>query len=362
MSVITARAIMLATILEMEPQILEETFSDGTTFQASDTYVRGWLHDAMNWAPRKATRAAHKLPVDWEDQVERSFLQKAYVVKEYDMLPEFHVNSDQTQHLYAPGPKMTWAEKGSSQVEVIGEDEKRAFTVMVSVSADGTLLPFQAIYGGLTSRSCPNSSSPCYNEAIEAGFRFEFSGTKTYWANQKTMRNFVDHILAPYFTRKKEEAGRPPTQKTLWQIDVWSVHRSAEFREWMRKNHPTIIIDYVPGGCTGVAQPCDVGIQRPFKLSTKRSYHQDLVKEIFNQHQNSPEQEKEWKPILIDKRIATLRDRSVCWLWNAFQDVNKKDLIKKVTPRFKRSQNAYFHIHRPLRNVKSAAGTCHGDH
>jgi hypothetical protein len=83
------------------------------------------------------------------------------------------------------------------------------------------------------------------------------------------MKSFINDILAPYYDRKKADLAYPPSQKSLWQIDVWFVHRSDEFRKWMKGNHPTIIVDFVPGGCTGVHQPCDVGIQRPFKLSTK---------------------------------------------------------------------------------------------
>jgi hypothetical protein len=81
------------------------------------------------------------------------------------------------------------------------------------------------------------------------------------------MKDFVNRILAPYFDKKKAELNLPPSQKSLWTIDVWSVHRSKEFRGWMRTNHPIIILDFVPGGCTSIAQPCDVGIQRLFKLS-----------------------------------------------------------------------------------------------
>jgi hypothetical protein len=156
---------------------------------------------------------------------------------------------------------MTWADTGAKQVSVIGVDEKRAFTVMVSVAANSTLLPFQAIYKGMTKRSLPESSTAHYNNALSAGFLLEFSGTKTYWLNQQTMRSFVDNILAPYFDNEKLKLHLPPCQKVLWQINVWSVHRSNEFRDWMKEYHPRIILNFVPGNCTGVHQPCDVGIQ-----------------------------------------------------------------------------------------------------
>jgi hypothetical protein len=325
LTVVTVRGIMLATIIHMNPEILEKPFKDGSKFRASDTFVRGWLHSALDWSWRKATRAAHKLPDNWEDQCEKSTFRKAYIIKEHDIPAELYVNSDQTQLVYAPGDKMTWAERGANQVSLTGTDEKRAFTLMVSVASDGTLLPFQAIYQGLTNRSCPSASSPDYQNALAAGFQLVCSGTNTYWSNQETMKLFVNDILAPYYDNKKKALGLPKDQKSLWQIDVWSVHRSKEFRNWIRSAHPTIIIDFVPGGCTGVHQPCDVGIQRPLKLSTKRSYHEDIVQEMLDQI------DKKSEIFTIDDRIMILRNRSVRWLWNAYNSVNKKEIVQKVS-------------------------------
>jgi hypothetical protein len=325
LTVITARGVMIAVIIREAPEIMERVFNDGSTFRASDTFMRRWLHSAMGWSRRKGTRAAQKLPDDWEDQCEKAAIRRAYLMREYDIPAELFANSDQTQRLYAPGDKLTYAETGSKQVSVIGGDEKRAFTVMVTVTSAGVLLPFQAIYVGKTNRSCPNrEKAPDFDAAVAAGFRFEFSGTETYWANQKTMQNFVNFILAPYFEAEKVKLGRPPDQCSLWVIDVWSVHRSDEFLTWMRQTHPKILIDFVPGGCTGVAQPCDVGIQRPFKHITNQCFLEDIVASTLAQIDSGTE-------INIDETLPTLRNASVRWLWTAYNALNKKEIVKKVS-------------------------------
>jgi hypothetical protein len=101
----------------------------------------------MSWSIRAATQAAQKQPNDWEDQCEQSFFWKAYSIKEYDIHEALYVNSDQTQIVYAPGNRLTYNPTGSKQVAVVGVEEKHcAFTLMVSVAADGTILLFQAIY------------------------------------------------------------------------------------------------------------------------------------------------------------------------------------------------------------------------
>ena len=77
--------------------------------------------------------------------------------------------------------------------------------------------------------------------------------------------------------------------------------------------------------CTGLFQPCDVGIQRVFKHSLKRSYHSDVVLEL------SKQLAREETRLVVDKRIGVLRDRSITWLWDAFTTVNKPDIVKKVS-------------------------------
>ncbi|KAG6850242.1 hypothetical protein C0991_010546, partial [Blastosporella zonata] len=130
-TLVTARGVMIATILSVDPSLLKKEFRDGSTFQASDSFMRKWLQSAMGWSLRKSTRAARKLPQDWEDKCQKSIFRKAYIIKEFDIPIELFVNSDQTQAQYAPGDKMTWVSIGAKQVSIVGGEEKRAFTVLV---------------------------------------------------------------------------------------------------------------------------------------------------------------------------------------------------------------------------------------
>ena len=125
--------------------------------------------------------------------------------------------------------------------------------MMVSVVNDGTLLPFQAIYVGLSAASRPSKMAAYYDEVMNAEMLLEYLGTGMYWSNMAMMQSFVDNILSAYFVCQRNILNLPPTQKALWQIDVWSVHRSKEFHEWMSQKHDDIIMDFIPGGCTGLA-------------------------------------------------------------------------------------------------------------
>ena len=94
------------------------------------------------------------------------------------------------------------------------------------------------------------------------------------------MHSLVNNIIAPYFEKRKIELSLPPDQKSIWKIDCWSVHKSKEFRGWMKEKHPNIILIFVPGGCTGLWQPLDVFFQCPLKLTLKCLAHRDIVDEV----------------------------------------------------------------------------------
>jgi hypothetical protein len=155
------------------------------------------------------------------------------------------------------------------------------------------------------------------------------SKTSTYWSTNNTMHQFVDDILAPYFESAKEKLGLPSTQAAIWKIDCWSVHKSKDFLSWMKRNHKNIIIVVIPGGCTGIWQPLDVGVQRVLKLSMTRSAHRDIVEEASAQIAKKVPADQ----IKLDTRVGTLRDRSVGWVVQAIHDIDNPELIAKVSRR-----------------------------
>ena len=210
---------------------------------------------------------------------------------------------------------------------MVGKDEKRAFTLMVGISMIGEVLPFQAIYTGTTDRSLPARNAPNYTKATEElKFLFESSGNDTYWSTMKTMQSYVTNILVPYFESHCKQLNLV-NQLCIWQIDCWSVHQSLEFRTWMRKHYPWIRIHYVPANCTGLFQPCDVGIQRILKLAIRRSALKDIVDSTMQQL-NAGVQANE---VVFEKKLPVVRNRSVKWLVNGYEAINNHEVVKKVS-------------------------------
>ncbi|KAF8303338.1 hypothetical protein DL93DRAFT_2121649, partial [Clavulina sp. PMI_390] len=259
------RGLIIAQIQHFAPSILTRTQRDGSRFQASDHWVRKFLAETMRWCIQRATKAAQKVPQNWEELLLQTVLRLGWITQRRQIPAELRVNSDQTQVVYQHGASVTWDETGARQVATLGKEEKRAFTLVVGLSASGELLPMQAVYHGKRASSLPSPLSPCYAEAVAAGFSFDLNPVN-YWANHGTMQTYVTKILAPHFRATMDRLGCPPDQEAIWYLDLWPVQTSEEFRSWLWTNYPWIIPVYVPGGCTGLLQPADVGIQRILKL------------------------------------------------------------------------------------------------
>ena len=295
-------------------------------FQCRDSFVMKFLRSEMKWSLRRATRAGKKTPDNIQEILTDTFLRFTWAIGKFTIHAVFLVNSDQTLVYYSAGAQETYHTIGSKQVEVIGKDERRGFTPMVGISLSGEVLPFQAVFSGKSPASLPSPSAPGYSKATEElKFRFEYSKGNNHWSTIETMKSYVTNILVPYFESRCEKLNLP-NQICIWQIDCWSVHRSLEFRSWMHATFPWIHIHFVPANCTGLFQPCDVGIQRVLKLAIRRSALKDIVDHTMAQLSSGTAPNK----ITFEKRLPVVRNRSVQWLINGYEAINNPEIVQKV--------------------------------
>ena len=96
----------------------------------------------------------------------------------------------------------------------------------------------------------------------------------------------------------------------------------------MYNTYPWIRIHYVPANCTGLFQPCDVGVQKVLKLAIRRSALEDVINDTTQQLNSGIEPSM----VTFEKRLPVVRDRSIRWLVNGYDAINNPELIKKVIP------------------------------
>ena len=184
---------------------------------------------------------------------------------------------DQTGIHLVSASSFTYEMVGSSDVAVVGADDKRQITVCVSASLRGDMLPLQCIFEGKTARSLPAAT------AASIAARVDITHSVNHWSTQETMQRWITHILLPHSERMISLHQLDSNANILLLLDAWAVHKSAEFRSWLKTEHPRIHLVYVPANCTSKLQLADVALQRPFKSCITQSFNQWAATAIAEQ-------------------------------------------------------------------------------
>jgi hypothetical protein len=152
---------MLGHLRHLAPEVFAARASNGSIFKCSDTYVRSFLKQHLNFVPCMATHTAQKVPSDTEAQMRRSFFCVVYTTWAKKIRhAALRLNFDQTQAIVQSIGNSTFAELGSKQVLILGKEERRAWTAVVAVTASGEALPIQIIMKGKMKKSIPRPAAP----------------------------------------------------------------------------------------------------------------------------------------------------------------------------------------------------------
>jgi len=140
------------------------------------------------------------------------------------------------------GEKTVWLQSSKS-----GWD-KRQGTIQLTVFTDGVprvkpLLFFRGQGVGAT----------IMRERREYDPRVVGNFNPTAYANSSKVLEWLDEQLIPVLN----------SQPTLLGIDLFPAQQTEEVLDTFRAND--IVVSIIPGGCTGLVQPLDVSINRPFK-------------------------------------------------------------------------------------------------
>jgi hypothetical protein len=309
--------IMRTVIQQRAPQLLEH-------MALSRRWVRHWLRCRAGFTYKKATTSGQKLPADWEAQVTLMIDRTAAVVITKKVAhPSLVINWDQSALMLVPTSSYTYHSKTDKHVSVTGQDDKRQITALVGVTLEGELLPLQLIFQGQEHDRSQHKAVPVLDFTLSQ--RVTYAGwhltqTPNHWSSQISMRDYVDYIVVP-FVKAKRQKYNCPNSPALLLFDCWSVHKSAEFLEWMKTEHPDFHVVFIPAGCTGKAQPADVVVQRPLKCEITNQYLQwttELLTADLHSHTDDvPTCE-------IDSSAGTLKPKLVEWAFNAWNQLRER--------------------------------------
>lgn len=206
---------------------------------------------------------------------------------------------------------------GSRDVPLVGAEDKRQITACVAASLRGDLLPLQLIFQGKTARSLPTASPA----SIAA--RVDVTCSDNHWSSQQTMQRWITHVLLPHSERMICTHELDSNAHILLLLDVWAVHKSAEFRGWLAREHPRIHLVYVPANCTSKLQLADVALQRPFKSCITHCFSEFAAATIAEQIRKG-----EITGISSHLRMAALKPLILQWCVESWKGLReRKQLI-----------------------------------
>lgn len=292
-------------ILEaLKPSLLPE-------FGGSLVLDKPWAQSFLRrngFVKRKGTKAARKVPDNFED-IKEVFTEEVVSKRvEFDIPDDLVLNWDQTGVKLVPVSDWTMESQGSRQVSIVGIDDKREMTVLVTTSLSGTLLPPQLLYAGKTDKCHPKVQFPS---------DWDVHHSENHWSNQETMLRYVEKIVLPYVSDYRNRTGRKE-QRALCIFDVFAAHRTKNFLQKLSSHGIEYV--FVPASCTGELQPNDLAVNSLLKCVMREKFtkwYATCVKAMMDKG-CSPNEVK------VDLRASAVKPIHAAWLIEAYEELSKR--------------------------------------
>ena len=180
--------------------------------------------------------------------------------------PRFVLNMDQTNSKFGNSPGQTIDQRGARTINMrTGTDNSKRCTVALTVSASGEMITPMVIYKGT------RYGRIATRELQDHPQEMKYAMQPKAWFDEATMLDWVDHVLKPYV------ATAPVGIIPILFLDSFKVHLLGSVADAIQRLGVELKI--IPPGCTGLVQPIDVGINKPFKANMRKIYTEWLLEQ-----------------------------------------------------------------------------------
>jgi hypothetical protein len=215
----------------------------------------------MGYSHRASTHVAQKSYKETE-LLSLMFMDKARTRIQY--IPwELICNMDQTATPFCLNSKTTLQKKGTKTVHIIAVGEKMRCSTHIAVDMSGDMLVpfiiFKGTPGGrIETRELPTFPPDAY-----------YAVQKKAWCDEGRMLLWVSTSLKDWVDMRKVEF---PDIIPVIVLDAFKCHMLSSVVNAIEALGCDVL--YIPGGCTYLCQPVDVGINGPFKRELKRQWEE----------------------------------------------------------------------------------------
>jgi hypothetical protein len=171
----------------------------------------------------------------------------------------FILNMDQTPCYFAMTRKRTLEVVGVKTVHIrTSENDTKRATVAVTIAGDGTVLPSMVVFKGKPNGRIAQTEFGTYPTT------HYYRCQDNAWMDERVMIGWVDDVLKPYV------ATAPDHVIPVLILDSYRCHMMASVVT--RIQELGVEVKHIPGGCTSLCQPVDVGFNKPFKDRVRRQW------------------------------------------------------------------------------------------
>ena len=188
---------------------------------------------------------------------------------------DFVINMDQTPIPFTYNSKKTLEIVGRQTVHVrkSTSDTKRA-TFAMTVTASGKVLKPLLVFKGKPGGRIEKREFPTYPSEIL------YACQDNAWMDEKVMLMWVEKVLKPYVLEA------PDHIVPILFLDSYRCHMMASVVEKIQELG--VEVEHIPGGCTGLCQPVDVGVNKPFKNRIREQWESWMIQEGIVHGTTSP--------------------------------------------------------------------------
>ena len=215
---------------------------------------------------RAITHTSQALQADMEEQAKEWLTLTRPILQAPNVAKKFVINMDQTPVFMSMHSKRTLDLQGRRTITGRKTSNSTArLTVSLAVSADGDKLKPMVIFKGTPDGRIATRELPEFETRDELLLCCQPHA----WQDERNMERWIDEILVPYLQERAE--GVP----VFLFLDHFEVHKSRRTRQHLEALG--IQLQLSPTGCTGLLQPVDISIGKPFKDRIRRNWFDWMI-------------------------------------------------------------------------------------